>query len=370
MAVKIELSDVERDALSDLARRRRTAQGLARRARIVLLASEGLENKQIAEQLGTSQDTVGKWRRRFAERRLDGLHDEPRPGAPREIGDDEIAETVRLTLEETPVDATHWSLRSMGRAVGHSPSTIHRIWQAFGLQPHRSESFKLSSDPFFVEKVRDIVGLYMAPPERALVLCVDEKSQIQALDRSQPLLAMRPGQAERLTHDDKRHGTLSLFAALDCASGNVIGRCFKRHRAKEFKSFLDTIEDNVPTDLDIHIVMDNLATHKTPAIKAWFARRPRWCVPFTPTSASWINQVERFFAELTRKQIRRGVHRSTVELEEAIKRYIDHVNQSPKPLRWTKSADDILASIKRFCMATLETARIQASIKETSEAGH
>ena len=360
VAVKIELSDVERDALSDL----------ARRARIVLLASEGLENKQIAEQLGTSQDTVGKWRRRFAERRLDGLHDEPRPGAPREIGDDEIAETVRLTLEETPVDATHWSLRSMGRAVGHSPSTIHRIWQAFGLQPHRSESFKLSSDPFFVEKVRDIVGLYMAPPERALVLCVDEKSQIQALDRSQPLLPMRPGQAERRTHDDKRHGTLSLFAALDCASGNVIGRCFKRHRAKEFKSFLDTIEDNVPTDLDIHIVMDNLATHKTPAIKAWFAKRPRWCVHFTPTSASWINQVERFFAELTRKQIRRGVHRSTVELEEAIKRYIDHVNQSPKPLRWTKSADDILASIKRFCMATLETARIQASIKETSEAGH
>ena len=265
VAVKIELSDVERDALSDL----------ARRARIVLLASEGLENKQIAEQLGTSQDTVGKWRRRFAERRLDGLHDEPRPGAPREIGDDEIAETVRLTLEEMPADATHWSLRSMGRAVGHSPSTIHRIWQAFGLQPHRSESFKLSSDPFFVEKVRDIVGLYMAPPERALVLCVDEKSQIQALDRSQPLLAMRPGQAERRTHDYKRHGTLSLFAALDCASGNVIGRCFKRHRAKEFKSFLDTIEDNVLTDLDIHIVMDNLATHKTPAIKAWFAKRPR-----------------------------------------------------------------------------------------------
>ncbi len=370
VAVTIELSDVERDALSDLARRRRTAQGLARRARIVLLASEGLENKQIAEQLGTSQDTVGKWRRRFAERRLDGLHDEPRPGAPREIDDDETVETVRLTLEETPADATHWSLRSMGRAVGHSPSTIHRIWQAFGLQPHRSESFKLSSDPFFVEKVRDIVGLYMAPPERALVLCVDEKSQIQALDRSQPLLAMRPGQAERRTHDYKRHGTLSLFAALDCTSGNVIGRCFKRHRAKEFKSFLNTIEDNVPTDLDIHIVMDNLATHKTPAIKAWFAKRPRWCVHFTPTSASWINQVERFFAELTRKQIRRGVHRSTVELEEAIKRYIDHVNQSPKPFRWTKSADDILASIKRFCMATLETARIQASIKETSEAGH
>ena len=369
-AVTIELSSDERRELEERTRRRKTQQGLARRARIVLLASEGLQNKVIAERLETDPNTVGKWRRRFAERRLDGLHDEPRPGAPRKIDDDEIAETVRLTLEETPADATHWSLRSMGRAVGHSPSTIHRIWQAFGLQPHRAESFKLSSDPFFVEKVRDIVGLYMAPPERALVLCVDEKSQIQALDRSQPLLPMRPGQAERRTHDDKRHGTLSLFAALDCASGKVIGRCFKRHRAKEFKSFLDTIEDNVPTDLDIHIVMDNLATHKTPAIKAWFARRPRWCVHFTPTSASWINQVERFFAELTRKQIRRGVHRSTVELEEAIKKYIDHVNQSPKPFRWTKSADDILASIKRFCMATLETARIQASIKETSESGH
>jgi transposase len=246
IAVSIDLSSFERRELEGLTRRRRTAQGLARRARIVLLAAEGHENKEIAAQLGAAEDTVGKWRRRFAERRLDGLYDEPRPGAPRRIGDDEIAETVRRTLEETPADATHWSLRSMARAVGHSPSTIHGIWQAFGLQPHRLENFKLSSDPFFVEKVRDIVGLYMAPPERALVLCVDEKSQIQALDRSQPLLPMRPGQVERRSHDYTRHGTTSLFAALNTATGEVIGQCFKRHRAKEFKAFLNTIEPAFP----------------------------------------------------------------------------------------------------------------------------
>ncbi len=370
VAVSIDLSLFERRELEGLARRRRTAQGLARRARIVLLAAAGLENKRIAVELGTTQDTVGKWRRRFAERRLDGLYDEPRSGTPRRIGDDEIAETVRRTLEETPADATHWSLRSMARAVGHAPSTIHGIWRAFGLQPHRSENFKLSSDPFFVEKVRDIVGLYMAPPERALVLCVDEKSQIQALDRSQPLLPMRPGQAERRSHDYKRHGTTSLFAALNTATGEIIGKCFKRHRAKEFKAFLNTIEANVPDDLDIHIVMDNVSSHKTPAIKAWFAKRSRWHVHFTPTSASWINQVERFFAMLTQKQLRRGVHRSTGELETAIRSYIDIVNENPKPFRWTKSADDILAAIKRFCLATLKIGETQALIIGTSESGH
>jgi transposase len=343
---------------------------LARRARIVLLAAEGLENRMIAVELAAAPDTVGKWRRRFAERRMDGLYDEPRPGAPRRIGDDAIAETVRRTLEETPPDATHWSLRSMARSVGHAPSTIHRIWQAFGLQPHRSRTFKLSSDPFFVEKVRDIVGLYLAPPQRALVLCVDEKSQIQALDRTQPLLPMRPGQAERRSHDYVRHGTLSLFAALDTASGEVISQCFKRHRAKEFKTFLNTIEANVPSDLDIHIVMDNVATHKTPAIKAWFAKRSRWHVHFTPTSASWINQVERVFAALTEKQLRRGVHRSTDELEKAIQAHIDAVNENPKPFRWTKSADDILGAVKRFCMANLKIAETQSSILKTSEAGH
>ena len=370
VAVAIELSVSERRALGELARRRRTAQGLARRARIVLLAAEGLENKTIAAELGAAPDTVGVWRRRFAERRLEGLHDEPRPGTPRRISDDAVAETIRRTLEETPADATHWSLRSMARSTGYAPSTIHRIWRAFGLQPHRSKSFKLSSDPFFVEKVRDIVGLYLNPPERALVLCVDEKSQIQALDRTQPLLPMRPGQAERRSHDYKRHGTLSLFAALDTATGQVIGRCFARHRAREFRAFLNTVEARVPADLDVHIIMDNLATHKTKAIRDWFARHPRWQAHYTPTSASWINQVERFFALLTEKQLRRGVHRSTKELEAAILRYMDTVNADPKPFRWTKSADDILASIKRFCLANIRIAEHQQQITQTSESGH
>ena len=369
-AVTIKLTDEQRTELESLVRRRQTAQGLARRAEIVLLAADGLENKEIVARLGKDANTVGKWRRRFAERGLDGLYDEPRPGTPRKIGDDDIAETIRKTLEETPTDATHWSLRSMAKATGYAPSTIHRIWQAFGLQPHRSETFKLSTDPFFVEKVRDIVGLYLDPPERALVLCVDEKSQIQALDRTQPLLPMRPGQAERRTHDYKRHGTTSLFAALDIATGKVIGRCFKRHRAKEFLTFLREIDTNVPDDLDVHLVMDNYATHKTPAIRTWLAKRPHWHIHFTPTGASWLNQVERLFALLTEKQLRRGVHRSTQELEQAIQDYIDTVNDNPKPFRWTKSADDILASIKRFCTRTIQTAEKQKEIQRTSESGH
>jgi transposase len=369
-AVAIELTGEEEQELRNLAGRRRTAQGLARRARIVLLAAEGLENREICAALDVDPNTVGKWRRRYAEHRIDGLLDEPRPGRPREIGDDEIAETIRLTLETTPRQATHWSLRSMAQAVGHAPSTIYRIWQAFGLQPHRVEAFKLSTDPLFVEKVRDIVGLYMAPPERALVLCVDEKSQIQALDRTQPVLPMRPGQIERRSHDYIRHGTLSLFAALDIATGKVIGKCFARHRGSEFLKFLREIETNVPLDLDVHLVMDNYATHKTPAIRRWLTRHPRWHVHFTPTSASWINQVERFFAELTEKQIRRGVHHSTRHLEQAIHDYIRTVNDDPKPFRWTKSADHILASIKRFCLATLAIANNQAKIVKTSESGH
>jgi transposase len=369
-AVAIELTASERAELEGLASRRRTAQGLARRARIVLAAAEGMESKVIAQRLGADEDTVSKWRRRFAERRLDGLRDEPRPGAPRRIGDDEIAETIRLTLETTPANATHWSLRAMAAAVGHAPSTIHRIWKAFCLQPHRSETFKLSTDPLFVEKVRDIVGLYMAPPERAVVLCLDEKSQIQALDRTQPLLPMRPGQAERRSHDYTRHGTLSLFAALDAATGKIIGRCFTRHRAREFRAFLNTVEANVPGDLDVHLIIDNVSSHKTQAIRNWFAKRPRWQVHYTPTSASWINQVERFFAELTEKQIRRGAHRSTAQLQAAITAYIETVNADPKPFVWTKSADDILASIKRFCLATLKTANTQSQIHQTSESGH
>jgi transposase len=369
-AVAIALTEVERRELEGLAGRRRTAQGLARRAQIVLLSAEGVQNKDIAAQLGADPETVGIWRRRFAERGIDGLYDEPRPGAPRQIGDDEIAETIRRTLEETPSDATHWSLRAMARATGYAPSTIHRLWRAFGLQPHRSETFKLSTDPFFVEKVRDIVGLYMAPPDRALVLCVDEKSQIQALDRTQPLLPMRPGQPERRTHDYKRHGTLSLFAALDIATGKVIGRCYQRHRSQEFLKFLREIDDHVPDALDLHLVMDNYATHKTKPVRNFLAKRPRWHVHLTPTGASWINQVERFFADLTAKQIRRGVHRSTRELQTAIERYIDTTNAKPKPFRWTKSADDILASVQRFCVRTLSTANDQGIIRKTSESRH
>jgi transposase len=369
-AVAIDLTAIERRELESLASRRKTAQGLAQRARIVLLAAEGAENRDISLRVGAAPNTVGKWRRRFAERRIDGLLDEPRPGAPRQIGDDDVAEVIRQTLETTPQGATHWSLRSMAKAAGFAPSTIHRIWKAFNLQPHRTETFKLSADPLFVEKVRDIVGLYLSPPERAVVLCVDEKSQIQALDRTQPLLPMWPGQVERRTHDYTRHGTLSLFAALDAAAGTVIGRCYPRHRGREFLRFLREIERNLPPDLDVRLVMDNYATHKTEPIRKWLGARPRWHVHFTPTASSWINQVERFFAAITEKQIRRGVHRSTAELEIAIRTYLDAVNADPKPFRWTKSADDILAAVKRFCLKTLDIASAQAKIATTSESGH
>ena len=352
-AVAIVLDDAESRELLTLTRKHGAPQALAERARIVLAAASGLKNKQIAAKLGVCTHTAGTWRNRFAERRIDGLYDEPRPGAPREIGDDEIAAMVRKTLETRPKGATHWSLRTMGKEVEHSPSTVHRIWRAFGLQPHRAETFKLSSDPLFVEKVRDIVGLYLAPPERAMVLCVDEKSQVQALDRTQPLLPMRPGQPERRSHDYKRHGTTSLFAALDVKAGTIIGKCMVRHRAQEFRKFLDEVERNVPADLDIHIVMDNYGTHKTKLIRDWFAKRRRWHVHYTPTSTSWINQVERFFALLTERALKRGVFHSVAELEQAINAYIDANNARPKPFRWTKSADDILASIKRFCLRTL-----------------
>ena len=286
VAAAIVLISEERTELESLSRRRRTAQGLALRARIMLLAAEGHENRVIARRVGAVKNTVGKWRRRFAEDRLDGLYDEPRPGRQREIGDDTIVEMIRLTLETAPRAATRWSLRSMARAVDHAPSTIHRIWKAFGLQPHRAESFKLPTDPLFVEKVRDIVGLYMTPSEHALVLCVDEKSQIQALDRTQPVLPMRPGQIERRSHDYTRQGVTSLFAALDVASGRIIGKCYPRHRSKEFRRFLDEIEAAVPPELDVHLVMDNYATHKTQTIRNWLARRPRWHVHLTPTGAS------------------------------------------------------------------------------------
>ena len=350
----ITLKAAEREELAAVLRRRHTAQGLAQRARIVLRSADGLSNKAVAGDLGVCAHTVGKWRERYARDRFAGLTDAPRRGAPRRIDDIAVAAVITRTLEAVPGDATHWSTRSMAKACGLSVSTVGRIWRAFGLQPHRSETFKLSSDPAFVEKVRDIVGLYLNPPDRAVVLCVDEKSQIQALDRTQPLLPLRPGQPERRTHDYQRHGTASLFAALDVAVGSVIGRCYKRHRAIEFRRFLDDIDANVPPQLDVHLVLDNASSHKTKLIHNWLARRPRYRLHFTPTSASWINQVERFFALLTEKQIRRGVHRSVAELEQAINRFIETHNQAPKPFRWTKSADEILASVKRFCEATLQ----------------
>ena len=346
----LDLSADERRDLASLAGRRKTAQALALRARIVLACAEGAQNKDVADRLQVSKATVGKWRRRFVEDRLDGLRDEPRSGTPRTIDDARIEAVIVRTLESTPPDATHWSSRGMARQCGLSVSTVQRIWRAFGLQPHRMESFKLSTDPVFVAKVRDVVGLYVAPPAHAIVLCVDEKSQIQALDRSQPLLPMRPGQVARRSHDYTRHGTTSLFAALDIATGRVIGKCYPRHRAAEFRKFLDEIEANVPNDLDVHLVWDNYATHKTPLIRNWLARRPRWHVHLTPTSSSWLNQVERFFALLTEKQIRRGVHRSVAALHDTITSFIEQHNVEPKPFRWTKSADDILASIERFCV--------------------
>ncbi len=345
----------ERAYLERQVRRHRVARSLSERCRIVLRCADGLQSKVVAAELGVHEHTVGKWRRRFISHRIDGLLDEARPGRPRTIDDDQVAAVIERTLRTTPADATHWSIRSMAAATGFSHTTIRRMWNAFGLQPHRSQTFKLSSDPLFVDKVRDIVGLYLSPPTRAIVLSVDEKSQIQALDREQPVLPMMPGIPERRTHSYVRHGTTSLFAALDIASGFVIGKCYKRHRATEFLDFLRQIDRAVPGGLDVHIVMDNYATHKTAKVRAWLARRPHYHVHFTPTSASWINQVERWFAELTRKQLQRGVHRSTNQLEADIRTFIDRHNDNPRPFKWTKSADEILASVKRFCQKTEQT---------------
>jgi transposase len=334
--------------------RRKTAQALALRSRIILRCRSGLSNTQVAIELGITGDTVGKWRNRYITQGLAGLLDEPRTGAPRRVGDDQVEAMVVKTLESTPRDATHWSTRGMAQASGLSDTTVLRIWRAFGLQPHRSGTFKLSTDPQLVEKVRDIVGLYLNPPERALVLCADEKSQIQALDRTQPIFPMRPGTPELRTHDYRRHGTTSLFAALDVATGRVIGEMHRRHRAIEFRSFLDRIDQEVPADLEVHLVLDNYGTHKTPLIHRWLLRHPRFHLHFTPTYSSWINQVERWFAMLTEKQIRRGTHRSTRALEDAIRLYLAVHNEDPKPFVWIKTADDILASIARFCLRTSE----------------
>jgi transposase len=345
----LQLSREERETLERWVRRPTSAQALSLRARIVLACAQGKTNTAVAQQMRVSKPMVGKWRSRFVMRRLDGLLDEPRPGAPRQIGDDAVEHVLALTLETSPRDATHWSTRSMARRCGLSQSAVSRIWRAFALQPHRAEMFQLSRDPLFVEKVRDIVGLYLDPPDKALVLCVDEKTQIQALDRSQPLLPMRPGQAERRTHEYLRHGTTSLFAALEVKSGRVVSDMHARHRSVEFRKFLDRIDASVPAGLDLHLILDNYGTHKTPLIHRWLARHPRFHLHFTPTGASWLNLVERWFANLTEKQIRRGVHRSTRDLEQAIRRYIDHSNQHAKPFVWTKTADEILASVARFC---------------------
>jgi transposase len=351
----IVLTNEERAKLQEWARRPKTAQRLALRARIVLGCADGQENRQVARHLRVTDQTVCKWRERFRTSRLEGLADEPRPGAPRKITDEQVEALITRTLETTPEQSTHWSTRTMAKAAKMSQSAVSRIWRTFALQPHRAEMFKLSSDPFFVEKVRDIVGLYLNPPEHALVLCVDEKSQIQALDRTRPILPLRPGVPARQTHDYIRNGTTSLFAALDVATGKVIASFHRRQRHQEFLRFLERIDAAVPESLDIHLVMDNYGTHKMPKVKRWFVRRPRYHLHFTPTSASWLNQVERFFGLLTDRRIRRGTFGSVRELESAIRDYLAHHNQDPKPFTWTAHADSILAKIGRFCMRTSDS---------------
>ena len=352
---KLELTVEENNRLAEWARRRTTAQALALRARIVLGCAQGATNSQVAKRLRVTLQTVGKWRQRFVAQRLDGLVDAPRPGQPRKISDAKVEEVLAMTLERRPKEATHWSTRLMAKATGLNQTAVLRIWQAFGLQPHRTETFKLSADPLFIDKVRDIVGLYLDPPLMGMVLCVDEKSQIQALDRTQPMLPLAPGLPERRTPDYVRHGTTTLFAALDVATGRVIGQTQRRHRSAEFLKFLRTVEANVPEVLDIHLVMDNYGTHKTDAIKRWLAARPRFHVHFTPTSASWLNQVERWFSTLTERCIRRATHRSTQALEKSIRQYVDLNNEDPTPFVWTKTAEDILASIERFCLRTSQS---------------
>lgn len=348
-AVPVVLSDEEREQLEAWARRRKSAQALAMRSRVVLAAAEGLKNTEVAERLGITRGMASKWRRRFVAERLDGLVDEPRPGRPRTVTDAHVEAVITTTLERTPTNATHWSTRSLAAELGLSQSAVLRIWRAFGLQPHRQEAWKLSKDPQFVAKVRDVVGLYLDPPERAVVLCVDEKSQIQALDRTAPILPMLPGVPERATHDYKRSGTSSLYAALDLASGKVIGSLHARHRAIEFKKFLTTIDAAVPAHLDVHLIIDNASTHKTPAIKRWLVAHPRFVMHFTPTSASWLNLVERWFGELTTKSLRRGTHRSVRALNADIRAWIQTWNENPRPYVWTKTADQILDSIARYC---------------------
>ncbi|MGV9871142.1 IS630 family transposase [Rhodococcus koreensis] len=345
----IVLTGDERVELEGWARRRTTAAGLAMRSRIVLAAADGGSNTEIAEQLSLNRSTVRRWRGRFVEQRCDGLLDEPRPGRPRTVDDSKIEDLITATLETAPKNATHWSTRSMAEHLDLSQSTVSRVWRAFGLAPHKQDSWKLSKDPLFTAKVRDVVGLYLNPPDRALVLCVDEKTQIQALDRTQPIFPMMPGTPQRATHDYIRNGTSSLYAALDIVSGKVIGSLHSRHRAIEFIAFLRKIDTEVPTDLDVHLIMDNASTHKTPAVKKWLLAHPRFVVHFTPTSSSWMNLVERWFAELTTKKLQRSTHRSVRQLNTDIRAWIDTWNDNPRPYVWTKTADQILESIANYC---------------------
>ena len=349
---ELMVTDEERAALERWARRSKSAQALALRAKIVLACADGADNKEAAARLGVHQATVGKWRSRFIQRRLDGLADEDRSGRPLTITDEQIEEVIVATLEETPKDATHWSRASMAKKSGLSRSTVGRVWKAFRLKPHLADGFKVSTDPFFIEKVRDVVGLYLNPPEHAVVLCADEKSQVQALDRSSPVLPMMPGMPEKRTHDYVRYGTTTLFAALDTATGLVISELHRQHRAAEWKKFLAKIDREVPAGLEVHIVADNYATHKTPAIQAWLAAHPRFTMHFTPTSSSWLNQVERWFGELTAKMLRRSAHKSVQALEADIRAWIGNWNNDPRPFIWTKTADEILESLGRLLLRT------------------
>jgi transposase len=348
--VPLNLTDDERRALLAWSRRRKTAQALAERSRIILVCATGRSNSEVAADLRVSRDMVSKWRARFLDRRLAGLTDEPRPGRPRTVGDEQVEQVITATLEQAPPGGdTHWSTRSMARSQGMSQSAVSRIWRAFGLKPHLVETWKLSTDPQFIDKVRDVVGLYMSPPENALVLCVDEKSQIQALDRTAPCLPMLPTTPARMTHDYVRNGTTSLFAAFDPASGSVIAQPYRRHRHQEFLRFLKLIDAAVPKDLELHLVLDNYATHKTPAIHQWLLKHPRFHLHFTPTSSSWMNLVERWFAELTNRKLRRSAHRSVTALESDIRQWVNEWNKNPKPFVWTKSADEILETLAAYC---------------------
>jgi transposase len=347
--VPLELSDDERATLERWAKRPKSEQSLAVRCRIVLACADGLGNTEVAGRLKVHPATVSKWRRRFVESRLEGLHDEPRPGAPRKFGDDDIEALVVKTLTDKPVGATHWSSRDMAKATGMSQPTVARVWRAFGLKPWATDTFKLSEDPLFIEKVRDVVGLYMDPPDHAVVCCVDEKTGIQALDRTQPILPMRPGQVERRTYDYRRNGLTDLFAALNVATGEVIATTRRRHRAAEFIAFLTEIDKDVPAGLDVHVVLDNSRTHKTPAVQRWLLRHPRVHFHFTPTSSSWLNLVERWFAELTRKLLQRSAHRNVRTLEKDLKEWAATWNENPRPFVWRKTADEILESLGRYC---------------------